>query len=261
MLLLFAAVALIGCEDILTNSPAMQVSLNDELYKAISARAEINENGTLVIQGTTDLETLTLTLNGSSEGVYTLGGEGTNRAVFEDFLGSVYTTRPFGDGEVVIENTDGNTLTGTFRFNAYRFGLDTLNARSGIFYKVPIITGSIDDPEDTGGDLTAVVDGENFTAIQVLVLNEFGEILINGGSVNGTAIGLNFPDTITVGEYTIEDDGDEISLIYLSGDDAEGLSGTLEIISHDTVENIVSGTFEFETADHSITEGQFTISY
>ncbi len=261
MLFLFAAVALIGCEDILTNSPAMQVSLNDELYKSISTRAQINENGTLIIQGTTDLETLTLTLSGSSEGVYTLGGEGTNRAVFEDFQGSVYTTRPFGDGEVVLENTDGNTLTGTFRFNAYRFGLDTLNARGGVFYKVPIITGSIEDPIGSDDILTAVVDGENFTAVQIVVLNEMGGILINGGSVNGTAIGLNFPDTITVGEYTIEDNGDDISLIYLSGDDAEGLSGTLVIDSHDTVENIVSGTFEFETADYSITEGQFTISY
>lgn len=261
MLFLFAAVALIGCEDILTNSPAMQVSLNDELYKAISARAEINENGTLVIQGTSDLETLTLTLSGSSEGVYTLGGEGTNRAVFEDFLGSVYTTRPFGDGEVVIENSSNNTLTGTFRFNAYRFGLDTLNARGGVFYKVPIIAGSIEDPVAADNDLTAVVDGENFTAAQIVVLNEMGGILINGGSVNGTAIGLEFPDTIIEGEYTIEDDGDEISLIYLSGDDAEGLSGTLVITSHDTVEKIVSGTFEFETADHIITEGQFTINY
>lgn len=261
MLFLFAAFALIGCEDVETNSPAMQVSLNDELYKAVDARAEINENGTLVIQGITDLETLTLTLSGSSEGVYTLGGEGTNRAVFEDFLGSVYTTRPFGDGEVVLENSIDNTLSGTFRFNAYRFGLDTLNARGGVFYKVPIITGSTEDPIATNDDLTAVVDGENFTAVQVMVLNEFGRIVINAPSINGTAIGLEFPDTIIEGEYTIEDDGDEISLIYLSGDDAEGLSGTLVITSHDTVENIVTGTFEFETLDHIITEGQFTINY
>tara|TARA_R110000850_G_scaffold277120_1_gene423029 strand:- start:9560 stop:10387 length:828 start_codon:yes stop_codon:yes gene_type:complete len=261
MLFLFAAVALIGCEDIQTNNPAMQASLNDELYRAIDARAEINPNGSVVIQGITDLETLTLTLSGSSEGVYTLGGEGTNRAVFEDFLGSVYTTRPFGDGEIIIENSSDNTLTGRFSFNAYRFGLDTLNARGGVFYRVPIIAGSTEEPILSDNDLTAVVDGENFTAAQIVVLNEFGEIVINAASLNGTAIALEFPDTITEGEYTIQDDGDEISLIYLSGDDAEGLSGTLVIVSHDTVENIVTGTFEFETADHIITEGQFTIYY
>lgn len=261
MLLFFAAFALVSCEDVQTNSPALQAELNDVLYRATDVRAEIRQNGNLVIQGITDLESLTITLSGSSEGVYVLGGQGTNRAVFQDFFGSVYTTRPFGDGEVVIQSNRNNLFTGTFKFNAYRFGLDTLNAQNGFFYEVPIIAGSTEDPIVTNNLLTAVVDGENFTAAQFVVLNELGEILINGASTNGTAIGLVFPDTITVGGYTIEDDGDDISLIYLSGDDPEGLSGTLVINSHDTVEKIVSGTFEFETADHIITEGQFTISY
>lgn len=261
ILLFFTAFALVSCEDIQTNSPALQAELDEVLYRATDVRAEIRENGNLVIQGITDVESLTITLSGSTEGVYSLGGQGTNRAVFQDFFGSVYTTRPYGNGEVVIQSNQNNMFTGTFKFNAYRFGLDTLNVQKGFFYEVPIIAGSIEDPIATDNLLTAVVDGENFTATQIVVLNELGEILINGASMSGTAIGLVFPDTITQGEYTIADDGDIISLIYLSGDDPEGLSGKLVIISNDTVENIVSGTFEFETADHVITEGQFTISY
>lgn len=261
MLLFFAAFALVSCEDVQTNSPALQAEVNGVLYRATDARAEIRENGNLVLQGISDLESLTITLSGSSTGVYTLGGQGTNRAVFQDFFGSVYTTRPYGDGEVVIQSTANNTFTGTFKFNAYRFGLDTLNVQKGFFYEVPLIAGSIEDPIVPDSVLTAVVNGESFTAFEVLVVNENGTILINGSSMNGTAIGLVFPDTITQGTYTIEDDGDDISLIYLSGDDPEGLSGTLVINSHNTVDKIVSGTFEFETEDHSITEGQFTISY
>lgn len=262
MLFLFTAVALIGCEDTETNNPAMQASLNDELYRATDARAEINPNGSVVIQGITDLETLTLTLSGTSEGVYTLGGEGTNRAVFEDFMGSVYTTRPFGDGEVVLENSSDNTLTGSFNFNAYRFGLDTLNARAGYFYRVPIIAGSTnEEPNEDQSILTATIDGADFDATSISAVDSGNFLLITGTS-DDQSISLSFPNTLTNGNNPI---GGDIAASYTNdGTVYEAVSGNISIVNHNTTLGEISGAFSFETEGPEgiiISQGQFNVSY
>jgi hypothetical protein len=262
MLLFFAAFALISCEDVQTNSPALQAELNDVLYRATDVRAEIRQNGNLVIQGITDLESLTITLSGSSEGVYVLGGQGTNRAVFQDFLGSVYTTRPYGDGEVVIQSNRNNLFTGTFKFNAYRFGLDTLNAQKGFFYEVPLIAGSTQpEPDPAQNILSATIDGVEFDAQNTDVTNTNNTITINGVNGNQTIV-LTFPNNITPGVNQI---GQGVSAQYiLDGDTFEAISGNISILIHDTNMKAISGNFSFETDGNTpfvIEEGVFSITY
>ncbi len=262
MLILFAAVALISCEDVQTNSPALQAELNDILFRADDARAEIRENGNLIIQGIAGNESLTLTLSGSSEGVYTLGGQGTNRAVFQDVFGSIYTTRPFGDGQVVIQSNENNAFTGTFKFNAYRFGLDTLNVQKGFFYQVPLIAGSTEpEPDPTQNILSATIDGEEFDAQNITVTNTNNTIIING--VNGVqTITLTFPNDITAGINQI---GQDVSAQYiLDGDTFDAITGNISILIHDTNTQAISGTFSFETEGDIpfvIEEGVFSITY
>ncbi|GGD90451.1 hypothetical protein GCM10011312_12940 [Planktosalinus lacus] len=262
MLFLLAAVALIGCEDVQTNSPALQASLNDEFYKSTDVRAQLSPDGSLVIQGMTDLEKLTITLSGSSEGVYTLGGNGTNRAVFEDFLGSIYTTRPFGNGEVVIENSADNTFSGTFKFNAYRFGLDTLNAQQGHFYKVPILDAPIDDDDDQPMELNALVDDNNFNPSIITAVTEGNTIVIRGANQND-AITLQVPSDINTGNYPV--DNEAITATYtLDGAQLATESGEITISAHDTEFNLIAGTFSFQTGDPEniqITEGTFSVNY
>lgn len=262
MLFLFTAFALISCDDIQDNSPALQAELNEVLYRAIDARAEIKPNGTLVLQGLTDVENLTITLSGSSEGVYTLGGNGINRAAFQDFLGSIYTTRPFGDGQVIIESTSDNTFTGTFKFNAYRFGLDTLNVQKGFFYKVPIIVGSTtNEPEPPLNLLTATIDGTPFNAETITAADSNDLIVINGTRDN-QSIMLSFPITIANGNNPIEGD---ISASYtIDGVTLNAFVGTISIVNHDTTLNEISGSFSFETEGPEgvvVTEGQFNVTY
>lgn len=262
MLFLFAAVALIGCDDVQNNSPALQASLNDEFYKSTDVRAQLRPDGTFVIQGMTDLEKLTITLSGSSEGLYTLDGNGTNRAVFEDFLGSIYTTRPFGNGEVVIENSADNTFSGTFKFNAYRYGLDTLNAQQGHFYKVPILGEPIEDDDDQPMELAALVDGDNFNPSIITAVTEDNTIVIRGANQNN-AITLRVPSEINTGNYPI--DNETITATYsLDGTQLITESGEIIISAHDTEFNIIAGTFSFQTGEPEniqITEGTFSVAY
>lgn len=262
MLFIFAALALIGCEDVQNNSPALQASLNDEFYKSTDARAYLRPDGTLVIQGMTDLEKLTITLSGPAEGVYILGGNGSNRAVFEDFLGSIYTTRPFGDGEVVIENSADNTFSGTFKFNAYRYGLDTLNAQQGHFYKVPILDAPIEDDDDQPMELLALIDGETFNPSIITAGIEGNTIIVRGANQNN-AITLSFPNDINPGNYPI--DNETITATYsLDGAQLTTDSGEINITAHDTDLNLIAGTFSFQTGEPEnieITEGSFSITY
>lgn len=261
LLFLFAAFAFTGCEDIQDNSPAMQAVLNDQLYRASDARAEILENGTLVLQGITGVEGLTITLSNAAAGTYTLGGNGTNRAVFKDFLGSIYTTRPFGDGQVIIQNVSENTFSGTFKFNAYRFGLDTLNAQKGVFYKVPLNGTTTEEPVPVVNLLNATIDGNPFSAQTITATDSNGFIVVNGTQDN-QSIFLSFPNTIENGDNPI---GEGIIARYiLNGQTLVAVSGTISIVNHNTTLNEISGTFSFETEGPDgleITQGQFNVAY
>lgn len=262
MLFFFASFALISCEDIQTNSPAMQAELEGELYRATDARAEILTDGTLILQGITDVENLTITLSSSEEGTYNLGENSPNRAVFQDFLNSVYTTRPFGDGRVIIEDVSENSFSGTFKFNAFRFGLDTLNAQKGVFFKVPLIAGSTsDEPDPVNNILTATINGTPFSANQITATETQNFILIAGTNQNET-INLSFPNNITTDNNPI---GGNINATYvLDGTSFEAVSGNISIVNHDTVLNEISGAFSFESEGPdgvAVTQGQFNVSY
>ncbi len=262
ILVFFVAFAFISCEDVEKNDRALQVVLNNELYRSADARAQINPDGTLALQGFTDLETLTIRLSNTIPGVYTLGGNSPNRIVFEDFEGSVYTTNIYGNGEVILEDATGGLFSGTFKFNAYRYGLDTLNGQIGVFYKVPILAGTIDeDPEVPVSIFTAVIDGANFNATSISSVDSGNFILITGTSGN-TTISLSFPNTLTNGNNPIE--GNINALITIDGVEQEAVTGNLSIVNHNTQLNSISGAFSFDTADPdaiSVTQGQFNVTY
>jgi len=262
ILFFFAAFAFISCEDIEKNDRALQVVLNNELYRSADARAQINPDGTLALQGFTDLETLTIRLSNTTPGVYTLGGNSANRIVFEDFEGSIYTTNIYGNGEVILEDASNGLFTGTFKFNAYRFGLDTLNGQIGVFYKVPILAGTIDeDPDVPVNLLSAVIDGVNFNATTITGVDSGNFLLISGTSGN-TTISFSFPNTLTNGNNPIA--GNISAMITINGVESDAITGNLSIVNHNTELNSISGAFSFDTADPdaiSVTQGQFNVDY
>src|SRR5690554_5604159 len=186
----------VSCDSIEDNSPAFQAEVDSKLYRSNDARAEIKGDGSLVLQGITDLEMISIHLSNSVEGSYAIIGDGFNRASFQTSIGSVYTTKPFGHGEVKITQSDATWISGNFNFTGYRFGLDTLVVSQGFFYQVPIISGSTEDePEPQNFLFTAKVNGENFVPSVITAIDNGDQILISG-MVDNNTISLSFPNLI-----------------------------------------------------------------
>ena len=102
LFVLLATVSLISCEDTQTIEVALQAKVDDRLYTSTDARAALNEDGTLTIQGFNDEESMTIQLSRLGEGNFTIGEGSPNYAVYEDMGGSIYTTNPNGEGVVTI---------------------------------------------------------------------------------------------------------------------------------------------------------------
>lgn len=152
-------------DEVQFNSPAFQGSYNNQLWRAKSFGASIDAAGTLTIKGINNAEILELIIPTATVGFYTLGDVDSMEARFTAADGTVYsTTRPNGTdyddyGEIRLTEILNNTFTGTFRFNAYSASGDVVNFTGGtteeingetddpiyggIFYRVPLLSGSI----------------------------------------------------------------------------------------------------------------------
>ena len=152
LFVLLATVSLISCEDTQTNEVALQAKVDDRLYTSTDARAALNEDGTLTIQGFNDEESMTIQLSRLGEGNFTIGEGSYNYALYEDMGGSIYTTNPNGEGVVTISelNETNKTLSGTFNFNAFLPGIDTIYVSQGTLYNVSYTGGDIVDPTNAG---------------------------------------------------------------------------------------------------------------
>ena len=154
-LALVALFVFFGCQDDLQdNTPGFQgIKDGNELWKASGYSVAIDANGFVTISGNNDIGSLSLVVPSASVGVYALGDVASMKANFvagpnvfsteNDGIGSpVYIS----DGEIVLEevNIVENTLSGTFKFNAYdASGQNSLNFIEGIFFKLPVTSGQI----------------------------------------------------------------------------------------------------------------------
>ena len=145
-----------GCGDnVEFNIPAFQGNRDGVLWNSAFSAVDIDFGG-WVIEGGNGAETVQLITNNDTRGVFVLGGDSPNIAIYRDANGVVYSTANApdeslsiypADGEIIVEdinNTNPKTIEGTFWFNAYTAdGLRSVNFNEGVFYKV-IITGGLE---------------------------------------------------------------------------------------------------------------------
>ncbi|NNK88289.1 MAG: hypothetical protein HKO90_08400 [Flavobacteriaceae bacterium] len=150
---LFILTFLSSCDDVQFNNPALQgIKDGNELWRATYSAADIDAGG-LVVQGGNNSEVLSLVTTRDNVGTYLLGGNYQSEARFEDAEGNVFSTLnppdpsisvyP-ADGEIVIVDFENstNTVSGTFKFNAYTAdGLQTVNFIEGEFYQIKLTGG------------------------------------------------------------------------------------------------------------------------
>jgi Family of unknown function (DUF6252) len=138
--------ALISCQDnVKLNSPAFQGQKDNVLWRAIDSKATVSSNS-LIIEGFTSNETVTLKTSSPNKGIYSLGISTDNTATYAitDATSTITfaTGVKVGEGQIEITDYDSvnNTVSGTFEFNAIKSDLPSsvLNFRYGNFYKVPV---------------------------------------------------------------------------------------------------------------------------
>lgn len=260
LFILLAAISLISCEDIETNDVAFQANVDNNLYRSNDARAALNEDGSLTIQGFTDEESLTIHVSRLSEGNFAIAEGLPNYAIYEDIGGSIYTTRPNGEGVVTISevNETNKTLSGTFNFNAFLPGIDTIYVSKGTLYNVSYSGGDIVDPTNAGL-FSAKVDGNPFIPVIVSSRSTGNTIITSGSTANATIV-ISVTANVEPGEYTLPRGGYTAKYQGVGGPETTA-GGLIKILEHDTTAKTIKGTFSFITNRTEITEGQFDVAY
>jgi hypothetical protein len=260
LFVLLGILSLISCEDTETNDVALQANVDNRLYESNDARAVLNEDGTLTIQGFTDEESITLRVSQLAERNFSIGEGLPNNAIYEDAGGNIYTTSPDAEGLVTISdlNETNKTFSGNFRFYAYLPGIDTIYVSKGTLYNISYSSGEIDDPTNAGA-FTAKVDNNPFLPIVVSARDTGNKILISGSTANAT-IAISVPQNAEVGVFTLPRNGFTAKYQDVTGPEttAEGL---ITITEHNTGQRKLKGTFSFITERTEITEGEFDIIY
>lgn len=258
--LLLAVLSLFSCEDKQVNEVAFQAKVDDRLYISTDARAAINEDGSVTIQGFTGDEALTLRISNLAKGNFAIGEGFTNYAVYEDFEGNVYTTNPNGEGQITISelNENDKTLSGNFDFNAFLPGIDTIYVSKGTLFNVSYSGGDIPDPTNAG-TFSAKVDGNPFIPVIVSSRDTGNTIITSGNTANSTIV-ISVTSNVEPGEYTLPRGGFSAKYQDVNGPETTA-EGIVNIIEHNTTAKTIKGTFSFLTNRTEITEGQFDVAY
>ncbi|MGO3181630.1 MAG: DUF6252 family protein [Aequorivita sp.] len=257
---LLATLSLISCEDIETNDFALQANIDNRFYASADARASLNEDGSLTIQGFTRDESLTLQISSLGEGNFEIAEDRPNYAVYEGMGGNIYTSRPDGEGLVTISelNEENKTISGTFHFNAFLPGIDTIYVSKGVLHNVSYTGGDVIDPTNAG-TFTAKVNGNQFLAIVVSSRDTGNTIITSGVGANSTIV-ISVPSDVEVGDYTIPTGGFSAKFQGANGPETTE-EGVIKILEHNTSENTIKGTFSFLTNRSEIAEGTFDVTY
>lgn len=260
LFVLLATVSLISCEDTQTNEVALQAKVDDRLYTSTDARAALNEDGTLTIQGFNNEESMTIQLSRLGEGNFAIGEGSPNYAVYEDMGGNIYTTNPNGEGVVTISelNETNKTLSGTFNFNAFLPGIDTVYVSRGTIYNVSYTGGDIGDPTNAGL-FSAKVDGNQFIPITISSRNTGNTIITSGSTANATIV-ISVTANVEPGDYTLPRGGFGAKYQDVTGPE-DTVEGLVTILEHNVSEKTIKGTFSFITNRTEVTEGQFDVTY
>lgn len=255
-----------SCKKTEVTDIVLQAEIDNTFFRALDARITKNEDGTFLIQGITEQESLTMKVANLEVRTYIFGGTSANYASFENLNGDTYFTNPNGEGRVTISNYDeeAQTASGSFDFMAIIEGVDTIAVQNGLFYQAQILNfsgdgGIIIDPATNAGTFACHIDGNPFNPSNVSALVSSDFIVIEGYTGN-KSITIKLPIDVEPNGYTLPRMG--FSADYEDWDGLEdSISGDVIVFSHDPIDKKIKGTFFFLTAAKTITLGQFNVTY
>ncbi|PSG88565.1 DUF6252 family protein [Aurantibacter aestuarii] len=248
----------------------------DEVINISGLRGANGELVTLTIQGTTtgtyDLGVQNgLTLSGGSYVEPNNQGFGTWVSVTDGVQ---------SQGQVTITSIDevNNKMSGSFEFTGNNYSTGTAQTKAftnGIFTDVLFQDGV--GSSNNSNTFFAKLDGVEFVedAANAILSNFSGQqiLTINGFKNNGESLSLSIDGDIAPGTYSFDGFGNFTNTGQYVGDDPSEVynaNGTFTIISHDTTNNTISGTFSFIAEEFpqvpgsvniDVTEGAFSVTY
>lgn len=263
LLAIFTLTVVYSCEDIEDNTPALQGEFNNGFFEAIDARAIRNENGSFLIQGVTQDETLTIFINNGGANTYPLGEGRPNYASFENASGNLYITNPEGSGSVEVTrfDTSAGVISGTFKFRAILEGVDTLSVQNGVFFEVPFNREQDIDNGETqvAGTFVARVDGQPYNPFTVTASSTLNSVVVTG-STTSRSIRIEVPLDADLGTYSLPTSGFLASYMDATLNE-QAIEGNITIFENNPTTKKLKGTFAFRTTSKLIEQGQFNVTY
>jgi hypothetical protein len=266
------------------------VQTNGDFYATIDGNpwnadsiqlAQVN-NGGLTISGVskTGLE-ISMVLPVFKTGTYNLNASSIPFAFYVNLMGSLtnvyFSNTGTASGTITISSIDtvNHLVSGTFQFSLVNPSDNSIKTiTKGVFSYIPYSGGSTGPITQPGGGLDtleAKVGTNQFNSFQITANTSNGQLAIAGVAADGSAVGLLMPDTITVGSYNFDfGTGNYVGIYYPAGATVGLVSqanGVLKIISNDTVNKRIIGTFSFiatpitSGTPVTITEGYFSVAY
>jgi len=131
--------------------PAFQAHVNGDQFWEASLFSITTDASGAIITGSSLSGTVSMHMPSLEVGTHNLGSLEIATAIYQDTM--YYSTTYDGiasiaylsDGEITIEeyNSEENTISGTFNFDAYNdTGEYTINISQGVFYRLPISVSS-----------------------------------------------------------------------------------------------------------------------
>jgi len=131
--------------------PAFQAHVNGDQFWEASLFSITTDASGAIITGSSFSGTLSMYMPSLEVGTHNFGNLEIATAIYQDT--TYYSTTYDGiasiaylsDGEITIEeyNSEENTISGTFNFDAYNdTGEYTINISQGVFYRLPISVSS-----------------------------------------------------------------------------------------------------------------------
>jgi hypothetical protein len=245
----------------------------DSLKQATILAGIINLTGV-----SADDKQLSITLNDSIPGVYTLDQTTTSAASYASVDSAdlyAYTTNQGNGtqagGTVTVIEIDqiNHTITGTFSLNVYRdFDGKQKKLTDGVFYKLPY--SSTLSEANKGDTIKAVLDGQNWAGRSIIASALSNSLVISGSALNGTqTVSLFMPVDAPVGDHPLNFFSLDYSAVYAPVLNTAyfASTGNLTILENNPVTRRIRGNFNFTASDGSgqqtyeVTNGYFSVQY
>lgn len=253
----------------------MTALVNGSTWRCPEPNARISENQIIVYGTSAEGQTIQITIFEGIKGVYTLNSTNLHEGKLIPNTSSyaeIYSTNfgESGSGQVRISsiNEDDKTVSGSFNFRGYKeseSGYKTVT--NGEFTKVAYKYISTIDTTQINSILTAEIDGVDFIANSIVAVENNGIIEIRGNKSDSfESITLNIPESTTSGISNIDPTNGPITASYQQSlSPLPATAGSATITEHDTVTNIIRGSFFFNVDNDeetiNIQNGYFEIQY